>query len=133
MAASLLNPYGYQLHRHIFEYLTDPYQFKVIMEFQSFNFHHPVAMYFEPMLALAVGAAVWNLAQRRFVYTFLIVGWAHLALVAQRNVPIFMIAAAPPVAMALEKLLEWLPKLQLAAWIRNASGKLQCMALEFSA
>ncbi len=133
MAASLVNPYGYQLHRHIFEYLTDPYQFKVIMEFQSFNFHHPVAMYFEPMLALGVGAAVWSLAQRRFVYVFLIFGWAHLALVAQRNVPIFMIAAAPPVAMALEELLEWLPNLQLAGWIRNASSKLQSMALEFSA
>jgi hypothetical protein len=131
MLASLVNPYGYNLHRHIFEYLTDSYQYKVIMEFQSFNFHHPVTMYFEPMLAAGVAAAVWHLAQRRFVYAFLIVGWAHLALVAQRNVPIFMIAAAPPVAMALEEMLQWLPKLQLAGWIRTAASKLQTAAVEF--
>jgi hypothetical protein len=131
LAASLINPYFYNLHRHIVEYLTDSYQYKVIMEFQSFNFHHPVTMYFEPMLAAGAATAAWNVLQRRFVYAFLIAGWAHLALVAQRNVPIFMIVAAPPVALALEELLVQLPKLQIAAWLRRLAVQFQEAAREF--
>ena len=44
VAATFVNPYFYHLHAHIFEYLTDKYQYKNIVEFQSFNFHHPVTV-----------------------------------------------------------------------------------------
>jgi hypothetical protein len=130
-AASFINPYTYRLHAHIFEYLTDKYQFKNIVEFQSFNFHHPVALFFEPMLVLGLCAVVWNLSQRRFVYAFLIAGWAHLALIAVRNAPIFMIVAAPPVAAMLQELLLRLPNSTLAQWLRAASAKFAGFAAEF--
>jgi hypothetical protein len=131
-AASFINPYTYHLHAHIYEYLTDKYQFKNIVEFQSFNFHHPVAVFFEPMLLLGLSAAVWNLYQRRFVYAFLIAGWAHLALIAVRNAPIFMIVAAPPVAAMLQELLERLPGSNLAKWLRRSASKLKEFAADFS-
>jgi hypothetical protein len=129
---SLVNPYFYHLHAHIFEYLTDQYQYKNIVEFQSFNFHHPVTVFFEPLLLLALPAAVWSLVRRQYVYTLLIAGWAHLALVAVRNTPIFMIVASVPVAMMLQQLADDLPARNLAAWLRRSAANLQRFAADFA-
>jgi len=131
LAATLLNPYSYHLHAHIFQYLTDRYQYKNIMEFQSFNFHHPVTVFFEPMLVLGLAAAVWSLARRDFVHALLVVGWAHLALVAVRNTPIFMMVAAVPVAGMLQHLLESAPSSDLAHWFRSAAAHVTRFARDF--
>jgi hypothetical protein len=42
------------------------------MEFFSPSFHHPTAIYFEAMLAIAAAAAIWNLRQGRFTEALLI-------------------------------------------------------------
>src|SRR5690348_5462849 len=128
---TLVNPYTYHLHAHIFEYLTDKYQYKNIVEFQSFNFHHPVTVFFEPMLLLGVASGVWTLMRRDYIYTLLIAGWAHLALVMVRNTPIFMIVASVPVAMMLQQLVEELPGRNLANWLRRAAAHLQRFAADF--
>lgn len=120
LLASLINPYFYHLHTHIWQYLRDPFQFRTIIEFLSISFQHPVARYLEVMVALGAATAFWNLYQRRFVYAFLILGWLHLALVSARNIPIFMIVAAPPVALALQELLAHLRGARLAGWLQNA-------------
>ena len=49
--------------------------------------------------------------------------WAHGALLAARNIPIFMIAAAPPVAAAIQQWLGSLPELQVAGWLRAAAAR----------
>ncbi len=54
--ASLINPYGYHLHTHIYQYLTEKYHFDRITEFQSLSFHHPSA----PYLALLLMAKEWH-------------------------------------------------------------------------
>ncbi len=128
---TLVNPYTYHLHAHIFEYLTDKYQRKNIVEFQSFNFHHPATVFFEPMLLLGLAAVVWSLMRRDYVYTLLIAGWAHLALAAVRNTPIFMIVASVPVAMMLQQLVVELPGKNLANWLRLGAARLQRFAADF--
>jgi len=128
---TLVNPYTYHLHAHIFEYLTDKYQYKNIVEFQSFNFHHPVTVFFEPMLLLGLAAVVWSLMRGDYVYTLLIAGWAHLALVAVRNTPIFMIVASVPVAMMLQQMAVELPGKNLANWLRLGAARLQRFAADF--
>jgi len=131
LLVSFVNPYFYHLHAHIFEYLTDRYQYHNISEFQSFNFHHPVTLYFEPMLLLGLAAAVWSLSRRDYVHALLITGWAHLALVAVRNTPIFMIVASVPVAVMLEKVMEDLPGSHLAIWLRHAASRVMRFAADF--
>ncbi len=121
LAATLINPYSYHLHTRIYEHLSDKYWYQSVAEFQAFNFHHPAALYFEPMLFLAVAAAIWSLYQGQFAYTILLAGWAHLALVVIRNAPIFMIVAAPPVAALLQSLLTQAPGRNMAAWARAAA------------
>jgi len=129
--ATFLNPYSYHLHAHVYEYLTDRYHYQSIVEFQSFNFHHPVAFFFEPMLLLGMAAAVWSLIRRDYVHALLIGGWAHLALVVVRNAPIFMMVAAVPAGMMLQSLLQELPGKELAGWLRNAARNLNRFAADF--
>ena len=92
LLASLVNPYGFQLHQHVFSYLLDSKQVESILEFQSISFRHPLARYFEFMLAVGVIAAFQGLRRGRFTEALLILGWAHLALVSVRNIPIFPVA-----------------------------------------
>jgi hypothetical protein len=106
-ALTFVNPYGWNLHKHVLEYLTDPYQFKHIAEFQSVDFHAPVTVYFEPLMLLAICAACFDFSRRRFSDVLLSMGFLHLALVAQRNLPLFSIAASPLVARAITDFLKY--------------------------
>ena len=123
LAASLINPYGYQLHEHMATYLRDPWNFTHIIEFLSPSFHHPTAPFFEMMLALGAASACWHLLNRRFTEPLLILLWAHAALLAVRNVAIFAIVAAPPVAAALAYWLKAAPQWDVAAWLRTAAAR----------
>ena len=119
LAASLINPYTYHLHAHMAKYLGDPWNSQYIIEFLSPTFHSPTAIYFEAMLVMAVAAAVWNLRQGRFTEALIVFAWAHGGLLAARNIPIFMIAAAPPVAAAIQQWLLRVPDLNVARWLRR--------------
>jgi hypothetical protein len=117
VAASFLNPYGWRLHRHIFGYLGQSYHREQIQEFLSISFHHSAAYYFAAMLLLAGMTVLWALERRRFADALILTGWGWLALYAARNIPIFLIAAAPAVALALQDQL----------------GRLACAATRLSA
>jgi len=119
LAASLINPYGWRLHAHLLRFLASPAYFQNIAEFASIGFRHPLAGFFEVMLLLGVAAAFWHLSQRRFVPALLLVGYAHLALLSIRNIPLFMIVAAPPVGAALAA---WLNSFPLNALSRRISA-----------
>jgi len=109
LAASFVNPYGWRLHEHLLRFLTRPAYFENIAEFASISFRHPLAPFFEAMLLLGLAAAFWSVMRLRFVSFLLLVGYAHLALLSIRNIPLFMIVAAPPVGLALS---EWLQSLR---------------------
>jgi hypothetical protein len=130
LAASLINPYTYHLHVHMAQYLRDPWNAQHIAEFFSISFHHPTAIYFEAMLLLAVAAVVWNLRQGRFTEALLVFVWAHGGLLAARNIPIFAIAAAPPVAAAIQDWLLRVPDLNVAAWLRAWARRFNRVAQE---
>jgi hypothetical protein len=130
LAASLVNPYSYHLHEHIFQYLRDPFQSQYITEFLSMSFHHPAALYFEILLVAGVAAACWNLSRRRFIEPVLIVLWAHVALLAGRNIPLFAIVVAPPAAAALDAWIGRLPAANAAKWLRAAAGKFAGVAAD---
>jgi hypothetical protein len=119
LAASLINPYTYHLHQHIWDYLHNPF-IQHIDEFQSANFQMPMAGFFEAMLALGLGAAIWSGLRKDFSDALLWAGWAHLALLAGRNVPIFMIVAAPSAAAGVVAAIERLSRAPLAWWVRKS-------------
>ncbi len=128
--ATFVNPYFYHLHQHILKYLNDPFQLTYILEFQSTNFRTGAAIYIEVMLALGLFAAVWYAKRKQFTEVLLIVGWGHLALIIVRNVPMFMIAAAPIVAEPLVDWLNTLGRAPIAGWLRRIFGSVDPIGLE---
>jgi hypothetical protein len=116
-AVTFINPYGWQLHKHVVEYITDPYQLQHISEFKSMDFHSPVVMYFEPLMLLALVAVFLDTRERRFADVFLSLGWLHLALIAERNLPLFAIAVSPILARSITALVRVPVSCSLAPWI----------------
>ncbi len=133
LAASLLNPYTYHLHQHVFEYLADPYLSQHIAEFLSMSFHHPVALFFEAMLGAAACAAYWNFSRARYTEAVLLAMWIHASLLAARNVPIFMLVATPLVAEAAAAAVAALANSQAANWTRRAARQFNRVAAELTA
>ena len=130
--ASLLNPYGYKVHQHIFQYLTDKGLLLHISEFQSLDFHHPVAPFFALLLLSAAGGVFWHAARKRYTWTILLAGWGWLALVAARNIPIFVICAAAPISVALVEMLQAAAGANIARWALNTIHNFHGFAEEIS-
>jgi hypothetical protein len=132
LAASLLNPYTYHLHMHVWQYLRDPFQADHIMEFLSVSFHSPVAVFFETLLVGGVLAGAWYARRGSYTEPLLFLVWAHLALVAARHIPIFAIVAAPMVAAVADAGLRRLPAAPLAAWLQQAAVRINRLIRETS-
>ena len=128
LAASLVNPYFYRLHVHLARYLLDPFNSRYIQEFLSPNFHHTEVVFFEMLLVMAAAAAGWSLAKGRFTEPLLLLMWAHAALLAGRNIEIFAIAAAVPVAASAQQWLNRLPEWNVAGWLRSAAASFNRLA-----
>lgn len=128
-AATLVNPYGWHLHQHIFSYLGDSKLLDHISEYQSVSFHHGGAIFFECMLLCGVGAAWWCVQNSRIAGALLIVLWAHFALFSGRNIPLFMLIASPWAACMCRDFLsrmEWGPRIaKVANGIREACQELR--------
>ncbi len=54
LAVTLLTPYGYKLHVHVYQYLSNGYLMNTINEFMSPNFHASGYGYFESFILLSV-------------------------------------------------------------------------------
>ena len=132
LAASLVNPYSYHLHVHMLEYLSDPYLALHIAEFLSVSFHHPLAIFFESMLLLGALAACWHASKRSFTEPLMLLIWAHGALLSTRNIPIFMLVAAPPVASMLQAWMERLPRTDVAGWVQRAAAGFDAVSLRIN-
>jgi hypothetical protein len=87
-AASLMNPYGWGLHKHVVEYLRSDWIRNVIQEFQSPSFRNENMMQFEVLLfagLIAVGSLV---RKKRIVEPLWVLFLAYEALSSGRHVPV---------------------------------------------
>jgi hypothetical protein len=129
--ATLANPYGYRLHQHMYTFLTGTFHLQYISEYRPTDFQNNVAPWYEPMLLLGVIAAAWCLYRRRFAQGFLVAGWLHLGLYSVRNLPIYLLIAAPVVAAMTEELLSWVATAPLAAWVGRSLQAFERFCREF--
>jgi hypothetical protein len=95
-SASLLNPYGWQLHLHIAQYLNSPWILNHVQEFQSPAIRSEGMIVYALLLLAAVSLA-WKVD---LFDGLLVLAWAFASLRSARHVPFFAIAAAPVVAAA---------------------------------
>ncbi len=128
-AVTFVNPYGWRLHQHVLSYLLDSKLLDSIQEYQSPNFRQPGAAFVECMLLLGIAAGFWCMRRRKYAAALTLLLWAHLSLVSIRNVPIFLLLAAPSMASMSQDALERarsLPSLR-----SRKSGVLADIAREF--
>jgi hypothetical protein len=102
--ATLLNPYGAGLHRHLIDYLRSDWIRNVVQEFQAPTFRSENQLQFEILLLAGVLAAGACLRRVSFTEPLLVIGFAHLALTSARHIPLFAVAAAPLVALEATRL-----------------------------
>jgi hypothetical protein len=97
-AVSLVNPYGYGLHRHVIEYLRSDWIRNAVQEFQSPSFRTESMMQFEALLFLGLMTAAALLRRKQVVEGLWILFFAYLSLSAVRHVPVFVTVTAPLIA-----------------------------------
>ena len=86
--ASLLNPYGWHVHAHIYSYLSNRFFMDHIDEFQSPNFHGVAQRCFLVLLLIAVAALAARGGKVRHSQILLALFAVYAALYSSRNIPI---------------------------------------------
>jgi hypothetical protein len=106
LAATCVNPYFLRLDRHIASYLFSSSSVTShVAEWLSPDLRNPRLHWFELLLPLAAGAALWQGLRGDVAHCATVLGSMHLALGSVRNVPLFAIVAVGPLAATTEALL----------------------------
>ncbi len=109
--ATLANPLGFGLHRHILEYLRADWIRNMIQEFQAPTFRSEGQVQFEWLLILGLLISAVLLLQRRAVEPFWIIFLAHSSLTSVRHAPLYAALASPILAAELSAL--WRQRISL--------------------
>ena len=97
-AATLVNPYGWNLHRHIGGYLASGWIQSHVQEFQPPEIRTENMLVFALLLAAGLALAGRAAARGRWFEPLLVWGLALAALRSARHVPFYAIGAAPLIA-----------------------------------
>lgn len=114
-AASLVNPYGWKLHAHIWQYLRADYILNMVGEFRAPSFRGEPMMHYEITLLAAVAACGVLLLRGQIVRVLWILFWAHASLQSARHIPLFAAVALPFLAAELQRLWD--------GWARRAGRR----------
>ncbi|MCL5744475.1 MAG: hypothetical protein M1541_11210 [Acidobacteria bacterium] len=104
LAASVINPYGIALHRHVGRYLASDWIRNRISEFQSPSFRSEDMLQFEILLFVSLALIGVLLANKRVADALLVLVWAHFALSSARHIPLFVVVTAPLAAAEISRL-----------------------------
>jgi hypothetical protein len=86
--ATLVNPFGWRLHEHIYRYLTDRYLMNRIAEFRSPDFHGWSQRCFAIILLLTVVALAGHGRKIRLSHVLVILLAVYTGLLSSRNLPV---------------------------------------------
>jgi hypothetical protein len=86
--ASLVNPYGWKLHAHIYSYLSNRFLMEHIDEFQSPNFHGVAQRCFALLLLAAMVALAARARVLRVSEGLVVLFALYSGLYASRNIPV---------------------------------------------
>lgn len=95
LLGSLVNPYGWNLHRHVLAYLGDTELLARVGEFQSFNFHAEGAFQIVVALGLAALGGLLALVERRPAQLLMSVVLLVAALRSARGLPVAALLLLP--------------------------------------
>ena len=134
--ASLLNPYGFHLHLHVFQYLRADWIRNMVEEFQSPSFRNENMLQFEILLFAGLIVTASYVRLRRWPEALLILFWAHMSLGSVRHIPIYCIAAGPCIASGItawwDRIVSGKPKGSVWTILETISCDLRVSCLRFS-
>lgn len=96
--ATLANPYGWQLHRHIWSYLRSPWIAEHVEEFQSPSIRSESTLIFAALLLVSIALAARNGPRSQWFDSALVFVWGFAALRSARYIPLLAVVSAPVVA-----------------------------------
>jgi len=127
--ATLVNPYGWRLHLHIYRYLSNRFLIDHIDEFQSPNFHRVAQKCFAGLLLLTLVALATKRreAGARYISDGLVVLFAiYSGLYASRNIPLssllLIFVIGPRVSAAMDRVSLGFANRRIAHRWRGPSG-----------
>jgi len=85
---TLVNPFGWRLHSHVYRYLSDSYLMNRIDEFQSPDFHGWAQRCFAAILLLLLVAFAGNRKTLRMSHVFVVLFAAYAGFYSSRNLPV---------------------------------------------
>ena len=126
LVATLVNPYGYKLHVHVYDYLSNRFLMSHIDEFQSPDFHGVAQQCFAALLLVTIVALASARGKIRTSHLLVVVFAAYSGLYASRNLPtsslLLTLVVAPMLSQAVA---DAGTEKQLAAWLRRFFSQLQ--------
>lgn len=124
LLATLVNPYGYRLHLHIFQYLSNRFLMNHIEEFLSPNFHGVGEQCFAGLLVITMVALAAAREKPRLSELLVIVFAAGSGLYASRNLPVSSLLLTLVVAPILSRAVAAArANAELASWLRNSLSR----------
>ncbi len=128
--ATLVNPYGWRLHAHIYRYLTDRYLMNRIDEFKSPDFHGWAPRCFAIILMLTL-IAFWGnrfsdeRRKLRFSHLLIVLLSAYAGFYSSRNLPVssmLLVLVAGPILW--ENFVSLADKPDAWRWLRNGTARI---------
>jgi hypothetical protein len=123
--ASLVNPYGFRLHIHVYRYLSNRFLMDHIDEFQSPNFHYVAQKCFAALLLLtlvAVAVKGREAGKGRLSQALVVLFAVYAGLYASRNIPVssllLILVIGPWLSGAMERFADQRPAARGFASIR---------------
>ena len=105
VGATLVNPYGYHLHEHIYAYLGSDFILDNVQEFQAPSFRGESQRVYEVILLVSIFLLARLARRGEFASVLLLLAWAHASLMSVRHMPLFVMVAAPLIGRELTFLL----------------------------
>jgi hypothetical protein len=123
--ATLVNPFGWRLHGHIYRYLGDRYLMNRIDEFRSPNFHGWAERCFAVILVLVLIAFACSHRKLRFSHVLVVLLAAYAGFYSSRNLPVssmLLVLVAGPILW--ENLAALADKPGAWLWVRNCTTRI---------
>jgi hypothetical protein len=123
--ATIVNPYGWQLHKHIYRYLSDRYLMNRIAEFRSPDFHGWGQRGFVVILVLILISVAGRRKKMQLSHWLIVLLMAWAGVYAVRNLPVsamlLALIAGPSLWESLTALAErpgaWGPVRRVSVWL----------------
>jgi hypothetical protein len=125
LLASFINPYGYNLHVHIYQYLSDRFLMNHVSEFLSPDFHGMAQQCFAMVLLVTIAALASTRRKPRPAQLLIVLLAAYSGLYASRNLPVSSMLLTMIIAPLLtETVAKTGESAEIAPWLRVQLSRL---------